>query len=309
MSCLPIIEAYDIMNPMKKGIKTAFTLIELLVVIAIIGILSGLIVVTMSGVTQKATIAKGQVFSNSLKNALMLNLVSEWKFDGSGVSDGGNATTVYTQDSWSGGNNCSIGGSPLVYSGTNCVYGSCLKFDGVDDYLNCGNGDSLNMGLNSWTVAVWAKFGNKTAQQFFIAKGIAAGRWLLFYSNNTISANFYNGSGYDYWMATSRIVNDGFWHYVVWTVNRSSSQLLYLDAKLEIGPASVSSGSSQNVTNASSFLVGQYVNFFEGYLDELRIYNVAMPTSQIKEEYYAGLNALYTKGEITGEEYISRINE
>ena len=52
---------------MNKFIKQAFTLIELLVVIAIIGILSGLIVVSMSGVTQKATIAKAQVFSNSLR--------------------------------------------------------------------------------------------------------------------------------------------------------------------------------------------------------------------------------------------------
>jgi prepilin-type N-terminal cleavage/methylation domain-containing protein len=58
---------------MKKTVSIAFTLIELLVVIAIIGILSGLIVVTMNGVTQKANIAKAQVFSNSLRNALMLN--------------------------------------------------------------------------------------------------------------------------------------------------------------------------------------------------------------------------------------------
>ena len=55
---------------MNRFIKKAFTLIELLVVIAIIGILSGLIVVTMSGVTQKARIAKAQAFSNSLRNAL-----------------------------------------------------------------------------------------------------------------------------------------------------------------------------------------------------------------------------------------------
>jgi prepilin-type N-terminal cleavage/methylation domain-containing protein len=78
---------------MHKLLKQAFTLIELLVVIAIIGILSGLIVVSMSGVTQKATIAKAQVFSNSLRNSLMLNLISEWKLDGN------------ANDSWSGGNN------------------------------------------------------------------------------------------------------------------------------------------------------------------------------------------------------------
>jgi prepilin-type N-terminal cleavage/methylation domain-containing protein len=63
---------------MNKLLRQAFTLIELLVVIAIIGILSGLIVVSMSGVTQKANIAKAQVFSNSLRNSLMLIIVGEW---------------------------------------------------------------------------------------------------------------------------------------------------------------------------------------------------------------------------------------
>ena len=66
---------------MSKLIKQAFTLIELLVVIAIIGILSGLIVVAMGGVTQKATIAKSQIFSNSLRNSLMLDILAQYTFD------------------------------------------------------------------------------------------------------------------------------------------------------------------------------------------------------------------------------------
>jgi prepilin-type N-terminal cleavage/methylation domain-containing protein len=77
---------------MRRINISAFTLIELLVVIAIIGILSALIIVGMSSTTQKATIAKAQVFSNSLRNSLMNNLISEWKFNGSGLNDGDNAT-------------------------------------------------------------------------------------------------------------------------------------------------------------------------------------------------------------------------
>ncbi len=54
----------------KKG---AFTLIELLVVIAIIGILSGLIVVSMSGATNSANDAKRKANLDVLKKALMYN--------------------------------------------------------------------------------------------------------------------------------------------------------------------------------------------------------------------------------------------
>jgi hypothetical protein len=46
---------------------------------------------------------------------------------------------------------------------------------------------------------------------------------------------------------------------------------------------------------------------FDGYIDEVRIYDAAVPTSQIKEYYYLGLNNLLIKGEITKEEYIQRL--
>jgi len=62
--------------------KKSFTLIEILVVIVIIGILSAFIIVSMSGVSQKATIAKGQAFANSLKNALMIT----WSLNGNSMN-------------------------------------------------------------------------------------------------------------------------------------------------------------------------------------------------------------------------------
>ena len=71
----------------KSKFEYAFTLIELLVVIAIIGILSGLIITTMSGATESARIAKLKVYSNSVRNTLGANLVSEWKFDNSNAND------------------------------------------------------------------------------------------------------------------------------------------------------------------------------------------------------------------------------
>ncbi|MFA6374227.1 MAG: prepilin-type N-terminal cleavage/methylation domain-containing protein, partial [Candidatus Paceibacterota bacterium] len=60
----------------------SFTLIEILVVIVIVGIISAFIIISMAGISSKANIAKGQTFSNSLKNALMLNMIAQYELDG-----------------------------------------------------------------------------------------------------------------------------------------------------------------------------------------------------------------------------------
>lgn len=56
----------------KRHEKKAFTLIELLVVIAIIGILSGLIVVSMSGIVNSANDARGKENIDTIRRALVI---------------------------------------------------------------------------------------------------------------------------------------------------------------------------------------------------------------------------------------------
>jgi prepilin-type N-terminal cleavage/methylation domain-containing protein len=141
--------------------KSSFTLIELLVVIAIIGILAGIIVVSMTNATDKANIAKSQVFANSLRDTLGANLVSEWRLDGT-ATDGSVATASDVLDTW-GTNNGIITTQPIVKTGSSCVSGSCLQFDGVDDFVNFGNNPSLSMGTGDMTVSLWAKFDNAIA--------------------------------------------------------------------------------------------------------------------------------------------------
>ena len=132
-----------------KEIKS-FTLIELLVVIAIVGILAGIIIVSMNGATGKATIAKSQVFSGSLKSSMGLNIVSEFNFnEGSGTA---------INDSW-GGNNGTLActGASCWKSGTDCMEGSCLLFDGSDGYdvVTVPASDSLNSSIQ--TIETWVK--------------------------------------------------------------------------------------------------------------------------------------------------------
>ncbi|MFA5432139.1 MAG: LamG-like jellyroll fold domain-containing protein [Candidatus Paceibacterota bacterium] len=51
-----------------------------------------------------------------------------------------------------------------------------------------------------------------------------------------------------------------------------------------------------------------YPQRFNGLIDDVRLYNTAIPISQIKEQYYLGLNNLLNSRGITKEEYLSRVN-
>jgi len=283
----------------KKQI--AFTLIELLVVITIIGILSGLIIVTMGGVTEKANIAKAKIFSNSLRNALMINLVSEWKFDGTAV-DGGLVTSNDILDWW-GGHNCSISGvAPMVKTGNNCVSGSCIYFNrDSDGYLACGNLGSYS----SFTVNFWAK--KDGGYNCFLAgnKATFVNGFHFWANGNTVLTRVGNGTtGVD---MTSTFIPGTSWNNITFVIDRSLNlQKLYLNG---VFVNSLSIASLTGNTSIDNFVIGYSqgnsapYNEFKGFIDEVRFYSSAMPTSQIKEQYYSGLNSLFASGSISLNEY------
>jgi hypothetical protein len=78
----------------------------------------------------------------SLPSNLQQGLVGYWPFCGNANDESGN------------GNDGTVNGATLTedrFGNANAAYG----FDGVDDYINCGNNDALN--LNNFSISVWHK--------------------------------------------------------------------------------------------------------------------------------------------------------
>ena len=301
---------------MNKRLFRAFTLIELLVVIAIIGILSALIIVGMNSTTQKATIAKAQVFSNSLRNSLMGNLISEWKFDQVNVP-----AANQTPDSWSGGNTGTLNGSggsqnlpQLVTSG--CPSGNCLSFDGTDDYVDCVNNTNLQL-TTSFSISAWVKY-NLLSGAFNSIVDKGKTEWTSPYNgygigamgspNNVFRFNVSDAdTNVDYVVSTSS-VNQGTWYHICGTFNNGEMKL-YVNGKNEkekISSSVLNVNATINNLNIGKYsnTAGHYVN---GYIDDVRIFNAAIPTSQIQQTYFAGLNKLFTKSQITQSDYQQRL--
>ncbi|MDD3170639.1 MAG: LamG domain-containing protein [Candidatus Pacebacteria bacterium] len=277
----------------------SFTLIEILVVIVIIGIISAFIIVSMVGVSDKATIAKGQAFSSSLKNSLMLNLVSEWKLDGN------------ASDSWGTNNGTLVGPThlPVAKSGTDCISGGCYQFDGTEDYITAGS-LANNLG-QSFTVEAWSKRLGSTGSYGNLVQintwGAGQGGFLIFDRNNgVIQGRIYSSAD-----ATEASLNieinapDNIWRHYVFTWAKPYFSAYLNGAKL--GP--VSWDHDVGWTNNVILIANWASYYFYGLLDNVRIYNSAVPTSQIEQNYYSGLNKLLAQGGFDVAEYQQRLGE
>lgn len=291
-------------------LKTAFTLIELLVVIAIVGILSGLIIVGMNSSIQSATIAKAQIFSNSLRDSLLANLVSEWKFDELSTA----LNNQLIKDSWNGGNNGTLytgagDVSDKLVTGSNCVYGKCLSFDGVGDFISTTN-SIQNMGLNDFTVSGWIKFNSISSGGAFAGSGLCGTGTLIpgwQFGINWNNLEFYTRDSVGTTVASKAqnfLLNT--WYYLAGT--RSGTNLyVYINGV----QWNVASGAVRNVSNSEALDIGRVYGangYLNGLIDDIRIYGAAIPSSQIKEQYYAGIHSLLINSFITKDEYQQRLS-
>ncbi len=285
----------------------SFTLIEILVVIVIVGILSAFIIVSMAGVSSKATIAKGQAFSSSLKNSLMMNLVSEWKMDGN------------ADDAWGSNNGTLVGPThlPVAKSGSDCVSGGCYQFDGTEDYINVNN-NSILTNMSGLTVSAWIKGNIRVnhagivskwawhSQQDYVFKLQADGdaTHLGVFGFGVAEDNLDDTASIN--SNTNLSINK--WYYLVGTFKSNSFIKVYTNGQLD---GSNDSATVAKITgNSNSLSIGKYASyFFNGFIDDVRLYNAAIPSSQIQENYYSGLNNLLVRGGFDAVEYGQRLAE
>ncbi len=298
--------------------KKSFTLIEILVVIVVIGILSSFILVGMSSITNSANVAKGKAFSNSLRNFLLMNLVSEWKFEGPTSIDGNVVTTDDTKDSWGGNNVTTVAGSPIVKT-SNCVSGKCVYFDGIDDYLVMADSNSLDI-TDAITISTWVNVSSvqNTNYEYIIRKtasepnqGTLYGL-LIGYDNRIVRFFIWTEdyAGCQIGADSLTQLNLNIWYYLSVTYDYSThTGRIYINGILDNTRTSTT---GKIRTNNNSFYISHRQDgtlFFNGYIDEIVLYNQAMPISGVSENYYSGLNKLFNNNGITLNEYSLRVSE
>ena len=280
----------------------SFTLIELLVVIVIIGILAGVIMISTSSSIDKANIAKFKTFSESIKNDLMLDLVSEWKLD--------EGTGTIIKDSW--GNNNGTLTNGVWNNGNNCISGKCLSFNTSTDYITIPSHESLrvvdNLTLEAWINPTdWQDEGvnmiNNSIYRFYHRSG----NNIYFFYRIQEQANPCDSS-WDYWTGLIGYISENKFHHVVGTMEGTSMKL-YIDGVLTRQNGTCFDGYNKSPLSMSDMLFGFTTNNNKGILDEVKVYKQAITSLQVRQNYIAGLDSMLSKGIISKNEYIQRIND
>jgi len=284
--------------------QKSFTLIELMTVIGIIAILAGLMLVGYNIFFSEANIGSSMRFDSSIHHSLGYALVGDWKMDDNAAnstvvdtSGNGNDGTFYSGASEDNTANHSIDGAN----------GRALEFDGVDDYIEVSNNNNLDV-EQEITVSIWLKTLNNYEWQGLAAKGDFDQGWHIlgdYDPDGNLLQAWINLSDSG-WVSVEKEIPLQEWVYVVLTYDGSSLKL-YVN-----GNDNENSGLSGTIEGEESYSlkIGNDVygdNYFNGTIDQVRIYKNGLSLSKIKQQYYTGLQRLYKKGLISREEYIKRV--
>jgi hypothetical protein len=207
---------------------------------------------------------------------LLQGLVAHWKLDET------SGTTA--SDSSGNGNDGTLVGGP-VWQPMGGKIGGSLRFDGTNDFVRIG--DVLDMGLSDWSVGVWMKTDILHFSRL-VSKNNHGGADGWFLSTVAIAA----GATVDgLTMGLEKVFQpyafpyaDGAWHQVVGVWDRDGNGSIYVDGVL-LGAFDISSKAAANVQTSFVTCIGCRDNgasaFFNGLLDDVRIYSRALSAAEI----------------------------
>ncbi|MFH1656898.1 MAG: LamG domain-containing protein, partial [bacterium] len=179
--------------------------------------------------------------------------------------------------SWGGGG-ISYGGTPPDYA---------LQFDGVNDYVDCGNDSNLNFGTDSFTIEFWIKTEELTPWVIILNKGgLSSEDWYSIYADESNRLIFHIKDGYnDSIIFSTTPINDTQWHHIV-ALRTPDNVSIYTDKISEGTQDAVFVGG--NIDNIDNLVIGglpEWATYFNGSIDDVRIYNRALSPAEVTEHY------------------------
>lgn len=207
------------------------------------------------------------------------NFVAYWKFDdgpnssiATDSSGRGNTGTVLYADNWI---DWPWGLLTFKFPNTGALNLTGSLFQ---DHVNVGSG--VNLAGSSFTVSGWVKRGNTAGKQWVLSQGTQnTDRALVigFRNDDRFTFAFYN----DDLDTPTQQLDVGVWHHWACTFDAATrARRIYRDGVLVASDISKGMFQASGVMNIGRAVWGEA--YFTGHLDDLRIYNRALPVSDIQ---------------------------
>lgn len=176
------------------------------------------------------------------------------------------------------GNNGTLTNGPVYGSANN----GSIVFDGVDDYVACGNNSGLN--INTGSILAWVK----TTSPGSSYRGIIVkqSNYGLFALNGTlVTYDWGNNLG----RSTAQRIDNGRWNFVAMSFSNnigtpSNNAIIYLNG------ASVLTTTIKYLNNNQSVEIGRgsiNIQQINANISNVMVYNIVLSANEILQNYYA----------------------
>lgn len=192
-------------------------------------------------------------------------------------------------------NNSGNHGSPLNGSITSATWTNdgkmkkALSFNGTSSYVSLG--DFYDQESDSYTLSAWIKptstLTTASTSQLIFDKTAANSNYEFGWSTWSSSKGlcFYTyKSPTNYNVCYSTTLTAGTWYHVVVTHNQTSATIYLNGQQVATGPISI-------VANTTALQIGRRAvgdRYFDGTIDEVKVYNYALTADEVKIDYNAG---------------------
>ena len=235
-------------------------------------------------------------------NTLVSGLQGYWAMDeASWTNDCSTLTVTDSSSNNNGGQSCPNGTGPT--GGAAGKLNNAGYFDGSNDYVFVSNSASLN-NWTEQTISFWVKgTANSMVQWARIIEKGSNNEWTILLNNtannNKVSVAVGNSTVI---MTSTNAVLDDTWHHVLITINSTAYVSMYIDGTLDPSAQGTVPASKARDLNFGRYGSGGYL--YKGYIDETRIYNRILTSSEISSLASAattnnGLASLTINGNLT----------
>ena len=152
-------------------------------------------------------------------------------------------------------------------------------FNGVNEYIDCGNDASLQINTSNITVAFWVKKADTVSAHPANKYDGASAGWYIILD--------YKGTNNIYWRPAAAtlelsvtLLNN--WHHIV-IAQSGTVASIYVDGDY----VDQFTGCYETASVTASFFIGvdQGPTFFDGFLDDFRNYKIALTSNQVNQIY------------------------